>query len=358
MFNTHADIQPDTSYSMPRPSVVIGRVTALWAFGEAAFGGVLHALRIPFTGLWIGGAAVIFISLIAWYSHEKSAILKATIIVILVKGIVSPHTPLTAHLAVFLQGCTGYLLFSLIKNYSVSAMMLALISMLLSSVQKIVLTTIIFGFTLWESIDRFSLFVLEQFSINTSSLQSFSFSGVLIGVYILLHIAGGIIAGIIAMRIPRLITAQIIKENNRDADDCSENKKLIFDKQKKKPVWKRRLSSVIVIFALVMLVLSYFTPAFGEGAAYDITIMLIRYALIMLCWYLVIAPILLRVIRKLFQKKKLKYSVEIEEVLGLLPEMREAFRISWCRSENVKGLKRIRLFLTMMLALILIKGAE
>ena len=50
------------------------RLTALWAFSEAALGGLLHALHIPFSGVVLGGFAIMFISLIAYYSKNHSEI--------------------------------------------------------------------------------------------------------------------------------------------------------------------------------------------------------------------------------------------------------------------------------------------
>jgi len=47
------------------------RITALWAFSESAFGGILHAFKIPFRGLFIASAAVLFISLIALFSKNN-----------------------------------------------------------------------------------------------------------------------------------------------------------------------------------------------------------------------------------------------------------------------------------------------
>ena len=87
------------------------KITALWAFSESAFGGILHALTIPFRGLFIASAAVLFISLIALFSKSSKEILKATLIVILIKAVVSPHSPLTAYIAVSLQGMLGFSIF-------------------------------------------------------------------------------------------------------------------------------------------------------------------------------------------------------------------------------------------------------
>ena len=38
------------------------KLTALWAFVEVALGGMLHALRVPLTGVVVGGTAVAIIS--------------------------------------------------------------------------------------------------------------------------------------------------------------------------------------------------------------------------------------------------------------------------------------------------------
>ena len=50
--------------------IIIKRLTAMWALSEAALGGLLHALKVPFTGLFVGGVSVIFISLIGYFSDR------------------------------------------------------------------------------------------------------------------------------------------------------------------------------------------------------------------------------------------------------------------------------------------------
>ncbi len=55
-------------------SNAITKLILLWAFSESALGGMLHALRIPLTGLFVGGSAVIFISLIAHYPYIADAL--------------------------------------------------------------------------------------------------------------------------------------------------------------------------------------------------------------------------------------------------------------------------------------------
>ena len=66
----------------------IQRLTAFWAFSEAALGGVLHITRLPFKGILIAGAATVFITLIGQFSKSRGTILKSTLLVIIVKYVV------------------------------------------------------------------------------------------------------------------------------------------------------------------------------------------------------------------------------------------------------------------------------
>ena len=92
----------------------IQRLTALWAFAESGLGGLMHALQIPFTGLVVGGMAVMIISLIAEISeHDHKQVLKSALVVLIVKAMVSPYTPFPAYIAVSFQAMLGYALFSL-----------------------------------------------------------------------------------------------------------------------------------------------------------------------------------------------------------------------------------------------------
>jgi len=179
------------------------KITALWAFSEAAFGGILHALTIPLRGLFISSAAVLFISLIALFSKSSKEILKATLIVVLTKALVSPHSPLAAYLAVSLQGVLGYLLFSSRKFYKLSALLLGLLVLFFSGMQKIIILIILFGNTLWESLDIF----IKQVSIEFLSIDhpDINYGYLLIAAYVLLHLIAGLFIGLYAGRLPERI---------------------------------------------------------------------------------------------------------------------------------------------------------
>src|SRR4030065_271608 len=175
------------NYFTQLSSHILQRTIALWAFSESACGGSLHALTISLRGLFISSAAVLFISLIALFSKSSKEILKATLIVILIKALVSPHSPLTAYLAVSLQGVLGFLFFSTKKFYRLSALLLGLLVLLFSGIQKIVVLTILFGNMLWESFDFFIEQVsAEIFRVNHPDLN---YGYIPIAAYVLLHLA-------------------------------------------------------------------------------------------------------------------------------------------------------------------------
>jgi hypothetical protein len=121
-----------------KQNISIIKITAAWAFSEAALGGLLHALHIPFTGLMVGGAASIFISLIAYFSQKPEEIIRSTIIVIVIKGIISPHTPLIAYFSVMGQGIVGYLIFKMISNHRFAALLFSTLTITFFGFQKLI----------------------------------------------------------------------------------------------------------------------------------------------------------------------------------------------------------------------------
>lgn len=333
--------------------VIIGRLTALWAFSEAALGGILHAFRIPFKGIFISGSAAILISLIAHFSNHRGAILKSTLLVILIKGLVSPHTPLTAYFAVLLQGIMGELLFFNKSFYRISALLLATITLLFSSVQKILILTIVFGNTLWESIDEFTSFVISKF-ITEGSDVSIQFSYILIGAYLGLYTISGFFIGLFAGKLPDRII-EINKSNLLNAalinNSISENE---LNNRTHKRWWKRTSALLLFLFFITIVIVSYIYPDFGSNKAYEIGIMLIRAIVILVLWYTVIGPLLLKGLRKYFNRKKSLYSSEITKIVDTFPRLRTIASHSWKLSQQEKGIRRIKSFITYLIASLLI----
>lgn len=329
------------------------RITALWAFSEAAFGGILHALQIPFSGLFIGSAAVVFISLIAITSKDKSEILKSTIIVILVKAVVSPYSPLTAYFAVFLQGSLGYLFFNFIKNEKAAALLLGFTTMLFSSLQKLIILTLLFGNTIWQSIDLFVEFIINQVGIH-SGFPNLTFSYLIISVYISIHLIAGLFFGGQVTKIPDWLRKEygfidsefILAVYTED----------YFSKQpgkKKKSWWLRPSGIVILVFSITIMAMSYYSPQLNDSIVWEIVFMLIRSILITVIWFTIISPFLVKRFVKIVEKKKFKYASEINQITALFPNFMKIINYCWKDSARFTNNGRIKKFFANSLALLL-----
>ena len=319
------------------------KITALWAFSESAFGGILHALTIPLRGLFISSAAVLFISLIAMFSKSNRDILKATIIVILIKAVVSPHSPLAAYLAVSLQGVLGFLLFSTKKFYKISTLLLGLSVLFLSGIQKIVLLTILFGNTLWESIDIF----IKQVSIEIFNIDhpKINYGYLFIAVYVLIHLIAGLFIGFYAGKLPQKINyyKNYIPTfiENKGGEEISRT-----EKSKKKSWFLRPTGIFVLVLSAGLIILSYLSPALEENVAISVMMMLMRALVITLLWYFLLAPIVKKLFQKFIVKRKSEYSKELEEIISMFSQFKEIVNYCWKLSKDKKGIKRVRSFLS------------
>ena len=323
--------------------ISILKITALWAFSESAFGGILHALAVPFRGILINSAAVLFICLIALFSKSSKEILKSTLIVLLIKALVSPHTPLTAYFAVTIQGLLGYLLFMPKSFFRISALLLGIFTLFFSGIQKIVVLTLVFGNTLWKSVNIFIKQISAEF-FSKDFQAGINYSYIIILLYISIHIAAGIFIGLYAGILPKKIN---FYKNQIPKDLLSEDTEEIPKKDKKKKNWLLRPTGIIIIFiSITVLIFSYISPSTSDVGSSEIIIMFIRSITIMIIWFTLVGPI----VRKLFQKylagKKSFYAKEIGEIMELFPQFKKVISYCWKNSSDKKGLKRIHYFLS------------
>jgi hypothetical protein len=85
---------------------------------------------------------------------------------------------------------------------------------------------------------------------------------------------------------------------------------------------------------------------FDSNLPVKIIVMFVRSIVITTLWFLILAPYVLRIIKKLLSKKKSEYSIEVENIITLLPEMKAAVKYSWEESKSKNGFGRIKLFLS------------
>jgi hypothetical protein len=316
--------------------LVIERLTALWALNECGLGGFMHAFGSPFTGIVVGGISILLITLIA--THTKKVVptlIKALSIVLLVKLSVSPHSPITAYIAVSFQAFLGIALYRLFSVNQVTVVLLGLVTFLESALQKLLTLTIIYGQSLWDAVDVYTAWVSDKLAFLEAAISSKT----LMLLFITFYACAGVFVGILIIRVRQLIQTVEVSQFNTN---LSAQKRTSIEK---KPA--RRLNKLlffwIITLLLIILPLFYFHNELGgiKKGLYVIA----RSFLILVLWYTILGPMLLRGLNKLLLKRQSTYKSDIQNTLNLLPYLRSIIRVAWIDSSSLKGLNRVQHFL-------------
>jgi nucleoside-triphosphatase THEP1/ABC-type thiamin/hydroxymethylpyrimidine transport system permease subunit len=308
------------------------RLIALWVLCEAMLGGIIHGFKIPVSGLVVGSCAVICICLIAYYVPAKGTIIKATIIVAIFKMMLSPQAPPPAYIAVFFQGLMGELLFWKKRFFRLSCLLLGIISLLESGLQRIIVLTIIYGNDLWKVINDFINGLTKQ-KITTN------YSFILGSSYVLLHFITGLLVGWWASVLPGRIIKWSKEEGNKIV--VRNDVAAVVPAQSKHK--KRLKKSLFIVW--ILLILLYVQSYFKIGApllpSHISLKIFLRSLIIILSWYFILGPLLKQLLNYWLQKKKTQSQQDIEQVLQLLPVTQQLIAQCWKLTNEKKGWKRI-----------------
>lgn len=318
-------------------SLIYYRLIALWALAEAMLGGIIHGLKIPVSGLVVGSCAVLCICMIAWYNPKKGAILKATIIVAIFKMMLSPHSPPPAYVAVFFQGLVGELLFWHRRLYALSCVLLAILSLLESGFQRILMLTIVYSEDFWVVVNEFINRLTKQKQPTNYSLW--------IGIgYLTLHLIVGLLIGLLAAILPGRIVRWSREERNRiDPITNVATPYYIRPRRKKKlRVWLFVIWVILIIIYFQSL-LEVGTPLLPSHISLQI---LVRSVIIVLTWFFILAPLLKKGMHAWLQKRKSRFRYDVQRVLQLLPSTMQLVAQSWKEARdmsphNPRGWKRL-----------------
>jgi hypothetical protein len=323
------------------------RITALWAFSEAFMGGILHGLKIPFAGLVLAFVASVCITLIALGNNKKGEILKATLLVIAVKFILSPHTPPMAYVAVLIQGAIGELLFLNRKALKPAAFILTLFSLLYSAFQHLLILTIVFGKGFWQAIDIFLNKITQSF-VKDAVHYSLYIILFYVGCYLIAGIAGGLlnIKIIKNVQLGNQANTLLQKVNNLPAQP--EN---IFSNTK---TVKRKKYFTLIFGSLMLLLLIFsYLPFFNNGFSKSkIAELVLRAVIIILVWNYFITPLLRLQIQKWVARYKQKNGNALQQVIALLPGIRIILQQSWQLSQQPGKWLRFKSFINNTVLLI------
>jgi hypothetical protein len=247
----------------------------LWAFVEAGLGGFLHAFHLPFTGLVLGGFAVVIISLLAQSTKNSFAIiLQAMLIVIAIKAFANPATSPFAYIAVAFQGVIGAIVYRLFSINLFTHLLFAILAMVESAVQKLLIVTLFFGKTFWQGIDAMGQSILKQFNFN----QQLPFAQTIIFGYITLFVLWAIVLGFWMNALPIQIEARKHLYQNLQTVAV-----------KLQPALNSNKKYYLFIILLICIIVSFFiTSATPLQSAINY---LMRTLSVLLIWQLLVIPI-------------------------------------------------------------------
>ena len=314
---------------------IIDKLTALWALNESGLGGFLHVFNTPFTGLIVGGISILLISLIAFYAENKwQAILKALLIVLIIKMAVSPYSPFGAYVAVSFQALFGALLLSNFSWKGATLMVLGMVTFLESAIQKIFILTIVYGTELWEAINIYGAWVQNKLNFISET----STTSVLVTIYLLVYGICGILAGLFIKSMINIIA------NKTESDFYIEPDNLDSDATPSKVSFKAKVIWVwLITVAVIVLAFAFFGgDLFGWKKGVYI---MLRSFLILMLWYLVIGPFLLKLVQKYLRKKESQYQEDITNAMDLFPYFRQIISFTWKETKHLKGYTRFKHFM-------------
>lgn len=315
------------------------RLTALWALTEITLGGVLHAMRIPLTGLFVGSTALACVYLIARSADTYRSVTKALIAVAVIKGMSSPQASPFSYLAMTVQAlCCVPLVGS--KGQSrrwVTAMFM--LASLYSPIQKVAILYITFGHQgLAVVLGELRNWISPQFTTTEFLIAPFL---LWFGMHLL---AGFFLAKWLHHWLDRDTARRNIYEEWR-------LRKTTVAPVLKTPTGRRQYSVLIVVVAS-LLVLYLF-----ESNLPDWTKVLWRPLAIMLFWQLVVRPILYLVNRTWLRSSK--DIGHVEDVLNELPMMWSVLTYAQLKSSGVASwMGRVRTFLNVTLTLSVTRYTE
>lgn len=306
-------------------STIFIRITALWAFSEAFLGGILHGFKVPFAGLALSLVAAICMSLLAVQQNKKGVILKATLTVIAVKFMLSPHTPPMAYLAVLVEGLAGELFFLQRKYIRTAAFALTLFCLMYSAMQHLLVLTLIFGNGFWSALDIFLNGITKTFVPKPQRYSLY-----IVVFYLLCYFIAGILGGWFNQKLIKQIQyggpPQLLRQAEAQLAQQKAENISAGNKTKKN---KLGLQYFIAGLLLVLYILSY-TPLFSQTLLKNkVTEIVLRGILIIAVWNFLLAPLLLKWLSNWVNSFQKKSDGSLQQVLSLLPDIKSIVQVSW-----------------------------
>lgn len=340
--------------------LAVARLTAVWALAESAMGGILHALKVPLMGLVMAGTAVILISLIARFAERPRDILRATLLVLVIKAVGAPHTNIQGYTAVAFQGLLAFGVYSVRPPGRASTTAFALGALVETALQRILVLSLLFGEPLWDAVDAWGEWVLARYFPSFVDAE-FSLALTLTSVYLGIYVVGGLAVGWIAAGLPRRIAAEQARLDpdavrawtHLDRADATASGSPAAARARA----PRRRKRALALWGAIALVLAA-TVYIGAGeltAGSSAVLYLLRTLAILAVWFFLVGPWLSKAVHRWLTSRSTDRAAEIDAILDALPRLR-ALAMSQYRElrKEYGGLRLYRRWIARVLALSLV----
>lgn len=307
----------------------------------------MHAVKIPFTGFFLGGFAIVVITLIAHSSLKPfRAILEATILVLMVKGFASPHSPPMAYLAVSFQGVIGAICFGGIPLNRLAAVLFGGIALLESAIQKFLIMTLLFGKSIWEALDSLVLNMLKDLSIfyhfSTSYWLILSYSGI--------YVLWGFALGWWASALPKVLhhKSEHLLLQYKTLENIKQTESIRFKGKKHKRyfIWIGIFIACIAVF-------------FIQDELGKVTYLLFRTFFAVVLLFFVLNPFVKWLFNRWMMKNRLNKNNQVNLIMDLLPELKNyVLPAMQLAKQEQKGLLVYKAFIENLLILTLYESSN
>jgi hypothetical protein len=325
----------DQQNNYPTKLQNIDKLIALWALSESGLGGILHAYRLPFSGFFLAAFAIIIIRYIAFLSDKPfKSIINATIIVLIVKAISSPQSPINAYIAVSFQGLFGAIIFGIIKNQKIASYFTAITCLMETALQKLLVVWILFSSSLFTAFDKFTEGILKEFHLSFISSTTY-----LIIIYLSIYFLWAIYIGYISNQIPKNVYERYLLICDTTLGE-SNPPELI----KKRKIFKRKYFGLL-LFLVLILSLALFLKS-------DLLLASFYRTLLILAVWILLSPILKWLFFKCLGKTKNKYQKDVSNILEVIPTLRNNIKPALnLAKNNVKGITVYKEFIYILIAM-------
>jgi hypothetical protein len=320
------------------------QLTALWAFVEVTLGGLLHAIRLPLTGLVVGGSAVAILCVMALMSENVwKDIIRATGVVLVVKAGASPHSPIPAYLAVSFQGFAAALIFSIVRNYKIASILFSIIAMMESALQKLLTLVVMYGESLKDALDIFLGTVAKELGLNSmNSLSGLSGTAWLAIIYVSIYIIWGAVLGWRMSGFPDRLSSllEIIRFKRKEYKEPNS-------------MYRNPLTSNKYVFwfvYLIVLIAMVLILGLVEDSKYNITYVLIRSISATLMLFLIINPLFNYFVKR--GAKKHKNVQLVNDITQDFMQFRMDYKFSlYCVEKEISALMKYIRAMEFMIAI-------